>query len=59
MFELVDTIHNIIEFTNDNLYKLSLKYSTSVYDKIENRKYKNALGMDEYRWNIKSTKKTK
>ena len=35
MSELIDTIHNVVDFTNDNLYKLSQKYSTSVYDKIE------------------------
>ena len=35
MSELIDTIHNVVDFTNENLYKLSQKYSTSVYDKIE------------------------
>lgn len=52
MIELIDNIYNIIDFTNENLYKLSLKYSISVYDKIN---YINTGGMQ--RWKIQSMKK--
>ena len=34
MSESIDTIHNVVDFTNENLFKLSQKYSTSVYEKI-------------------------
>ena len=54
MFEFIDTIYNIIEFTNDNLFKLSLKYSTSVYDKIKNT-IEHRGGIQ--RWHIQTTKK--
>ena len=35
MYDLIDIIHNVVDFTNENLFKLSQKYSTSVYEKIE------------------------
>mgnify|MGYP003347911829 FL=1 len=54
MSELVDTIHNVIEFTNENLFKLSQKYSTSVYDKIEYKKWGEGS-----RWFINSINKNK
>lgn len=54
MSELIDTIHNVVDFTNENLVKLSLKYSTSVYDKIE---YKRRQG--NFRWFINSINKNK
>ena len=54
MFDIIDEIYNIIEFTNDNLYKLSLKYSTSVYDKIENTCER---GRGIRRWRIQHMKK--
>lgn len=55
MFELIDNIYKMVEFTNDNLYKLSLKYSTSVYNKIE---YSPERGRrDIMRWHIEQKKK--
>ena len=59
ILELIDTIYNIINFTNDNLYKLSLKYSTSVYNKIAYIQPNHLIQITPatYRWTIQSTKK--
>jgi hypothetical protein len=59
ILELIDTIYNIINFTNDNLYKLSLKYSTSVYNKIVYIQPNHLIQIAPatYRWTIQSTKK--
>ena len=54
MSELIDTIHNVIDFTNENLFKLSQKYSTSVYEKIEYSRRERAN-----RWFINSINKNK
>ena len=54
MSELIDIIHNVVDFTNENLYKLSQKYSTSVYEKIE---YSRQNRVD--RWFISSFNKNK
>ena len=54
MSELIDIIYNVVDFTNENLFKLSQKYSTSVYEKIEYSRQNRAE-----RWFINSINKNK
>ena len=54
MYDLIDIIYNVVDFTNENLFKLSQKYSTSVYEKIEYSRQERAE-----RWFINSINKNK